>query len=281
LHNRVAAVAIGFSANNLLPARVGEFARAWVISRLERISVTGAIGSLVVERFLDLMAVFVLMGAALLHPSFPTDATVAGRPVIVFAAALVALIGTLFVGIALLLVLPSQVISILGYIARILPVRAGRVLIDGLRSFISGLAALKDVRLLVRGTIWSFAFWTWNAFSFWLAMRAVGMDLGFAPTLFVQGIIVLGVAVPSAPGFFGTFHAAAVIGLTEVYGMGQSATLAFAFGYHLGLFFPITLLGLWFAGRLGLSLRDLGDSESTVEREAASGTPAHPALWAR
>ena len=87
------------------------------------------------------------------------------------------------------------------------------------------------------------------------------------PKVFIQAVIALGVSVPSAPGYFGTFHAAAVIGLTEVYGVGEGATLAFAFGYHLGGFFPVTLLGLWYAGRLGLSLSDLGHAEEVVEED--------------
>ena len=97
-----------------------------------------------------------------------------------------------------------------------------------------------------------------------------------------------GVAVPSAPGFFGTFHAAAVIGLQEVYGEAAGATLAFAFGYHLGGFIPVTLLGLWYAGQLGFTLRDMGRAEEVVEEEldrtyhehghgrAGSGSPPEP-----
>jgi glycosyltransferase 2 family protein len=264
LGNRFAAVAIGFSANNILPARVGEFVRAWVISRLERIPATGALGSLVAERALDLTAVFALMGAAVLHPSFPMDATIGGRSVSIFATALLGLVGAILVTLALLLVFPRPILATIMFGARILPRRIGRVFTDGFTSFVSGLASLRDPRLLGLGLAWSFGFWILNAFSFWIAMRAVGIDLGFAPTLFVQGIIVLGVAVPAAPGFFGTFHAAAVVGLVEVYGAAQSATLAFAFGYHLGMFVPITLIGLWYAGRLGLSFQEMDDARREI-----------------
>jgi glycosyltransferase 2 family protein len=272
LRNRFAAVSIGFSANNLLPARVGEFARAWVISRLERISTTGALGSLVVERFLDLLAVFALMTVGLLHHSFPTDATVAGRSVAALAATFLILIGIVLGGIVLLLLFPARFLRLTEFAVRILPDRAARLLLEGFRSFVEGLAALQNPRLLVAGLAWSFAFWAWNAFSFWLAMIAFGIDQGFMTALFIQGIIVLGVAVPSAPGFFGTFHAAALVGLSEVYGVNESATLAFAFGYHLGMFIPITLIGLWYAGRIGLSFRDLGQAEDRLERTMEDGS---------
>jgi glycosyltransferase 2 family protein len=279
--NRFAAVAVGFSVNNLLPARVGEFARAWVIARLERIPTTGALGSLVVERFLDLVAVFALMSIALLHPSFPTAATVAGRPVGTFAAALVVVMGVVLVGIVLVLVAPRHLVTVVDLVTRLLPARVGLVLVDGTRSFVTGLTSLRDPRLLVVATAWSFAFWSWNAFSFLLAMRAVGIELGFIPILFIQAIIVLGVAIPSAPGFFGTFHAAAVVGMVEVYGVSQGATLAFAFGYHLGMFFPITLIGLWYAGRIGVSLRDLGGAEAALARDVPANPVAASPAWRR
>jgi glycosyltransferase 2 family protein len=265
LGNRFAAVNIGFAANNLLPARVGEFARAWAISRLEPVTVSGALGSLVVERFLDAVAVFSLLAVALLHPSFPTEATVAGRPMGDLVTTLVILLGGLLTVVTALLLLPGLFLRVAETVARVLPDRAARLLVDGLRSFLGGLTALQNPRLLVGALLWSFAFWSWNAVSFWLGMHAFGIEESYATALFVQAIIALGVAVPSAPGFFGTFHAAAVVALVEVYGVGESATLAFAFGYHLGGFIPVTVLGLWYAGRMGLSMRDLGHAEETVE----------------
>jgi uncharacterized membrane protein YbhN (UPF0104 family) len=134
-----------------------------------------------------------------------------------------------------------------------------------LTSFLQGLAALRDPRLLVKGLAWSFAFWGWNAVSFWLAFKAFGIELGYVPALFVQAIIAIGVAAPAAPGFFGTFHWAAKAGLFEVYGASEAATLAFAFGYHLGGFIPVTLMGLWYAGRLGVSLKEIGQGATSGE----------------
>ncbi len=265
LGNRFAAVNIGFAANNLLPARVGEFARAWAISRLEPVTVSGALGSLVVERFLDGVAVFSLLAVALLHPSFPTEATVAGRPLATLMTGIVIVLGAVLAVVVALLLFPRLFLRVAEGVGRILPDRAARLLVEGLRSFLGGLTSLRDPRLLLGALAWSFVFWGWNAVSFWLAMHAFGIEEGYTTALFVQAIIALGVSVPSAPGFFGTFHAAAVVALTEVYAVGESATLAFAFGYHLGGFIPVTVLGLWYAGRMGLSMRELGHAEEAVE----------------
>lgn len=274
LRHRFAAVNIGFAANNLLPARVGEFARAWAISRLEPIPLSGALGSLVVERFLDGVAVFSLLLIPLLHPSFPSDATLAGQSLSAVVATLVLLLGSILGGLLLLLLFPGPFLRAADGVGRFLPDRAARLLVDGLKSFVVGLEALRNPRLLTGALAWSLGFWAWNAVSFWLAMHAFGIQQGYPTALFVQAVIGIGVAVPSAPGFFGTFHAAAVIALVEVYGVGESATLAFAFGYHLGGFIPVTLMGLWYAGQLGFTMRDLGHAEESVgEQVHEKGLP--------
>ncbi len=272
LGNRFGAVSIGFAANNLLPARIGEFARAWAISRLEPVTVSGALGSLVVERFLDGVAVVTFLMVALLHPSFPTEATVGGYPIGVLVRSVVVLLAAILGVVLTLVLLPRQVLGVSGRLARFLPPRAGALVVEVLESFVGGLKALQRPTLLLGALAWSFVFWGWNAVSFLLAMHAFGIEQGFITALFVQSVIALGVAVPSAPGFFGTFHAAAVVALVEVYGMAESATLAFAFGYHLGGFIPVTLMGLWYAARMGVSMGSLQATRVGVPAGARAGS---------
>ena len=109
-------------------------------------------------------------------------------------------------------------------------------------------------KLLLLAFGWSLAFWGWHGVSFWLGMLAFGIDTGFASAIFTEAVVGFGVALPSAPGFFGTFHFAANLALSDVYGVAEPQALAFAFGYHFGGWVPITLIGLWYAWRLGISL---------------------------
>ena len=272
LRSRFAAVNIGFMANNLLPARAGEFARAFAISRLEPVSTSGALGSLVVERFLDAVAILLLLMVALAAPSFPGSATVAGQPIGGAIAGVLLLMGGLLALLLFLLFWPRGFMWVAERGVRLLPEAARTVVLEVLGRFLGGLGSLRDLKLFVLGFLWSLGFWAWNGISFWLAFLAFGIELGYAPALFVQAIVALGVAVPSAPGFFGTFHAAALIGLHEVYGVGEGATLAFAFGYHLGGFIPVTAIGLFYVWKLGLTMRDVGRSEELVEQELEGGT---------
>ena len=261
LHSRFAAVNIGFGLNNVLPARMGEFARAWSFARLESVTVSATFGSIVVERFMDLLAVFGLLLVAVLHPSFPGSVTVGGRS---FESLLpgVAVVLVLTVSVLLVpLLLPNTLVSLARRVAPHLPGRAGHLITEFLEAFLRGLGALRSPRLLSLSVIWSFAFWAWNGLSYLVGLWAFGIEQGYVTALFVQAIITLGVAVPAAPGYVGTFQAAAVIALHEVYGVAEGPTLAFAFGYHLGSFLPVTLLGLWYAARVGLSVSDLRRTE--------------------
>ena len=75
-----------------------------------------------------------------------------------------------------------------------------------MNSFLQGLGSLRSPRLFPSGLVWSLGIWAWNGVSFWLAFQAFGIEQGYATALFVQAVIALGVSIPSAPGYFGTFH---------------------------------------------------------------------------
>ncbi len=267
LSNRFAAVNIGFAANNLLPARVGEFARAWSISRLEPVTISGAVGSLVVERLFDAVAILLLFFVALLHPLFPSDARLGGQPIQATLVGVLVALAILVTGLILLIGFPRTFLRWTDRVLGLAPSRIHRFLGDMAESFLQGLGSLRSLKLLVVGLIASLGIWAWNGVSFWLAFMAFGIDQGYATALFVQAVIAMGVSIPSAPGYFGTWHAAALLALHEVYAVGEGATLAFAFGYHLAGFFPVTLLGLWYAGRLGLSLSELGNAGDGTDPE--------------
>lgn len=274
LRSRFAAVNIGFMANNLLPLRVGEFARAYALSRMEPVSPGGTFGSLAVERFLDAFTILLLLLVAVAAPDFPQDAMVAGRSVgsVVNGAAL--LVGGILLGLVILLIWPLKLVRLAERIlGRILPAPAGRRIVDALEAFLDGLTSMRSPRLLALALLWSVGFWCWNSLAFWIGFRAFGIDVSYFAALFVNAMVAFAVAVPSSPGFFGTFHAGVAVSLQGVYGVGVDPTVAFAFGYHLAAFIPVTLLGLYYSWRLGLSLEEIEGSEETVEREVEARLP--------
>jgi glycosyltransferase 2 family protein len=266
-HSRFAATSIGFAANNLLPARVGEFARAFSLSRLGRVPTAAAFGSLVIERVLDALAIVALLFVVMALPGFPS---VAQTGVDVQTAALVMVLAMAGVGAVLfaLVVAPAKSSRVIEWFAnRLLPESFRRPIVDALHSFIGGMAVLRDGRLFVLSVAWAFGQWLFLATSFWLAFRAFGIhEAGFGAAIFLQSLIALAVALPSAPGFFGPYQAAAKVGL-GLWAVPSEKVAAFAIGFHIGGFIPVTLIGIYFICRLGLRWKDVGRSEEVVEEQ--------------
>jgi glycosyltransferase 2 family protein len=280
---RFAAVAIGFMGNNLLPARIGEFMRALSLSRQVPVPVVASFGSLVIERLLDAVCVIGFLFLATLLPGFPglgrrsgdgMDFAGIAQGVGIFVALLIAVL-------FLLVLFPTRTVRVMEAVAeRLLPLKVRRPLVDALEAFLAGLGVLRDPGLLVRALAWSLFLWLVNAFGFWMALRAFGLDLPFVAALFFQSCIALGVSLPSAPGFFGSYHAAARVVLVGLWGLPEVPSLAFAAGFHLAGFIPITLIGLYYAWRTDFSFRAARQSEELVEEnvEHALGLDHQPGV---
>ena len=99
--------------------------------------------------------------------------------------------------------------------------------------------------------------WAVQSLSFWIGFLAFDIHVSWDAALFTNGSVAFASTIPT-PGFFGTFHAAVTLALADVYGVADATALGFAFGWHLGAFFPITIIGLWYARRLGVSIRQAG-----------------------
>ncbi len=275
LRSRFASVSIGFMANNLLPARVGEFARAYALSRMEPISAGAAFGSLVVERFMDGLVLLLLLIVPVLTPGFPaTGALSDGLGAAVLRGGLAAVAAVL--GVLLVMAIwPRAFVRSAERVAARLPRPLARPVVGALEALLDSIAVLRSPRLLSLGLAWTVFFWLFHGISFWLGMRAFGIDTGLVSAWFTEAVVGFGVAIPSAPGFFGTFHASAEFALASVYGVDAARALAFAFGYHFGSWIPITLIGLAYAWKLGLTVGEVRAAEERVERviEGEHGVP--------
>lgn len=264
LRSRFAAVSIHFMANNILPLRVGEFARAWVFSRLEPVTTSAAFGSLVIERFMDGVVLLTFLVFPVFSPAFPNEAAIfEGWGGLVLRAGLVVVL-TVLTGLVVMVAFPKRFVAVAEWAVPILPDAVRENALDALRSFLRSLSVLRDPKLVVLGFAWTFFFWTWHSTAFWLGMKAFGIEPGFVAALFTTAFVGFGVALPSAPGFLGTFQVAAVFALSDIYGASEASALAFGFGFFVVTWIPITSIGLWYVWKLGLSFAEIGTSQSRV-----------------
>jgi hypothetical protein len=246
------ATMIGFMANNLLPFRLGEFVRPWVLSRREKLSKSRLFATIVVERVIDMITLLAIFGIALMvHPI--SSNTAAGRLTNAGAAALVGLC----VGLTALLVIiertPRLTVGVIGGMAARLPGTIGQRLGPAVLQFIEGLSLFRDLpRLLI---VLLLSFLTFGVFALCLtvSMWSMHLDVPWYAGLLMLVITAIGIMVPAAPGYIGTLNLACVAGLA-LFSIGKVAAIPFSWFFWAGQWLPITLTGLWYLRREGLTL---------------------------
>jgi uncharacterized protein (TIRG00374 family) len=266
------ATAIGMMGNNVLPARAGELARAFALSReTKRVPFSAAFASLAVDRIFDATVVLLLMAVATLDPSLPRGRTFAGYPIakIIGSGAALALFAIL--GLYLIVFFTEHAILVWEWMARRMAPRFEERGRRTLLAFASGLAVLRDPMRFLSTMAWAMAMWLMNALAFWLGFKAVGIDVSYSAALMLQGLIAIGVAVPALPGFFGVFEYFARTGL-GIYGVDPALATSWAISYHILTFLPITIIGIYYFVTLGLKLSDMNaSSEAAMDTAADAG----------
>lgn len=250
-------VAIGMMVNNVLPARAGELARAYALTR-ERpeVSFSTSLASLVVDRMFDGASVLLLMAVAMLDPRFLGVHEIAGWSLQSAAVVVIGLTLFGFVALYLLAGYPRQAIALYeAFARRVAPAIEARGTAI-LTSFAGGLSVLRSPGRFIAVLFWAVLHWMINAFAFWLAFRALGIYAPYSAALFVQGIIVAFVSIPSTPGFAGVFEAGGKVGLAA-YGIPASAAAAWALTFHVVSYIPITLIGAWYLTRAGITYGEI------------------------
>jgi uncharacterized protein (TIRG00374 family) len=253
------ATAIGMMVNNVVPARAGEIARAYALTKEAAVPFPTALASLAVDRLFDAIVLLLLAASALLDPALSSTQTLAGRSLSSFAAGAGTIVVVLLIGLYALVFFPTQLLRLFELFARrVSPAveERGRKVLE---TFMRGLSVLRSPGRFAAVFGWTLAHWLLNALGFWFAFKAVGISAPFSAALFLQAFIALGTAVPALPGFFGVFEYMSVQGLA-VYGVSQQQAATWAIGYHLFSFIPITVIGTYYFARLGVRLRDLQSS---------------------
>lgn len=255
-------VAIGMMANNVLPGRVGEIVRAYALTReLPRIPFTTSLASLVVDRIFDAVVTLALLVVAMMDPAFSTTTNLGDKTVGRLVAIVTAVVIAAFAGLYFAVFRPRLVEALAAGSVRLIAPRFEPRVKALIQPFIAGLAVIRDAKRFAAVFFWTTAQWMLNGAAFWFGFMAVGIDIPYTGALFVQGIIVIGIALPSAPGFVGPFEKAAQLAL-GAYAIGISQAAVWALGYHVLTFIPITLAGFWYVNRLGLSLGQLRQTET-------------------
>ncbi len=240
---------IGFMANNLLPARLGEFIRAYSIGSKENISKSSALATIVIERVFDGFTVLSFLAIVLIFFDFPGWVKKGGY--FAFGFFISVLIFLIFLRLH-----TKKVIRGVDSWLKFLPANAKDKLKDVLYSFANGLEVLKNSNHLIMVMIFSVAGWLVMASAYQFAIIAFDFKLPLYAPFVVMVILALGVMIPSSPGFVGTYHYLCIVSLA-LFAISKDVALSFSIVVHISGFIPVTLIGLYYLWRESLSLRDL------------------------
>ena len=264
------ATAIGFAANALLPGRVGEVLRPYVLARRERLSGSAAFATIVLERLFDLLAIVLTVAVFSVLDDPPTTAAQ-----LLGALRLGAGVAGTFaiVGLALVVVLvrrPNRVEKVARWCAYVVPGGLVRTVTRVAQRFLEGLSVVRRPGPLVVAMVLSVALWTSVSLGVLMASRAFGIDLPLGGAVILMGMVAIGVALPTPAGV-GGYHAAYQLGATALYGAGVDEAVGAALILHIFAFGPVTVLGLVFMAQEGLRLSSLtGLDTAAVEQSVDS-----------
>jgi uncharacterized protein (TIRG00374 family) len=264
---------IGFAANSVLPARVGEVLRPYLLARREGLPITATFATIILERLLDLVTVLLLFGAFVLFFD-PGMASV--NPAIYRTVKIGGLLGAIGSVLALIMVAilarkPEAVGRAVDRSTRLLPEKIGAPLTKMAQTFVQGLAVTRSPQHLAGSVALSLPLWLSIAGGIWACMQAFHMTIPYTGSFLILVLLVVGVAVPT-PGAVGGFHEAFRIGVTAFYGIGNDRAVGAAIVLHAVSFLPVTLLGAWFMFRDGLDLsgvRRVSEEAREVEARAS------------
>jgi uncharacterized protein (TIRG00374 family) len=245
------ALNIGYFLSNLLPARLGDLIRAYLIGDIEGVSKARALSTVVVERMSDGLTVVLLVAiTALFVPNIPLEARQ--------GAVGVAAMG---VGAILFLVLLSfqkeHGLTLLRRLTASIPMLQRAGLWRALESLIDGFAVLRSPRPIFGVAAWSVFVWGAGGLMFWVVMQAMHLNLPVQAAFLVMVVTSLVVVVPSSPGYVGVFHYVAQLTLTSVFSVDKSSALSYAFVMHAFTYVWLIALGVFSIWQEGLTYQRL------------------------
>lgn len=240
-------VLIGYLANAVLPARLGEPIRAYLLARREGLNAFEVFGTALLERILDVAVLAVMAFLASLA---------VGAPAWVVQLTGIAAAGAFVVIGALTLGGLGPVLRFLHRLADHGRFAAARMILTRLDQVAQGFGGRSQRLPVAQAAGLTVVIWLVDATVCWLAARSLGSDMSLAAALLVIGVGALGTSIPSAPGAIGTFELAASAAARAV-GLAPPAALSLAIVVHATTLLPVALAGA--AAMLAMGLGSLSD----------------------
>jgi len=248
---------IGFMANNVLPLRAGEALRIYQLGAQEKISRSGILATLFVERIFDGLTLLSLIVISTLF--IPVNNQVHALTIttaLIFFGALAVFCLVAFSGAWRQRLLTPVLARLPGGLS----VRMARRFDE----FVVGLGSLRRGRDLSMVVATSFASWLAELGTYLFVAQAFHLNLGIAGAMLTMGVANVFTLIPSSPGYVGPFEAGTVVVLQEILKMPSDITVAYALVIHATLYLPVTIAGAIYWFRHHLTMTTVSEAQDTT-----------------
>ena len=229
---------VGFLAIAAIPARIGELARPYLISKRSSIKMSSALGTIIVERILDSFTVLSMAVIVLLNTDLPS--WMIQSSILFFLIAL-----ALFCFVLFLILRRETALKFINIILDKLPGKFANKIDELLHHFINGLQIVTNVRLLLYLFFLSVIIWLLDVLTIYVLLLSFGFSLPVMASFVVMIVLIVGIAIPTAPGFIGNWHFACILALS-FYGLSKPDALSFAVVYHFLSMVVLVVFGIAF-----------------------------------
>jgi uncharacterized protein (TIRG00374 family) len=229
---------VGFLAIAAVPARIGELARPYLLAQKSSIKMSSALGTVVIERVLDFVSILVIVASVFLFYDLPSWLVKSG---------LVFCFLTLFLCcIVFLLIMRRDVgLQLINKFLSKLPGDFAYKIDALIHRFIDGFQIVTNIRRLFYLLFLSFSVWLLDVLTIYILLKAFGFQLPVIASFMVMIILIIGIAIPTAPGYIGSWHYSCILALS-LFDVTKPAALSFAVVYHFLSIAIIIFFGVLF-----------------------------------
>jgi hypothetical protein len=243
---------MSFMVNNLLPFRLGEFMRAIPLKRKEGVSFSATMGSVVIERVIDVITLMLVFGICLLL--FPFPAWIQSGSLLILLIIIVSMLVWYY-----LVHYTQQALVLFDKLISRLPDSKKQRLKEMLSSFINGMSMIKSFKSYAIILVYSMITWFTYMLSFYLMFHALDLgeinQLNFLHATVSMVFASFAIMIPAAPGYVGTFHEMTKQSLM-LFGVDRELALTFAIIIHGYNYLVFTGIGLYYFAKNNLNFKE-------------------------
>lgn len=269
----VSPMMVGFMGN-ILPARAGEFIRAYLLAKKENISFSASFATIFVERLMDMLMFLILLVGVLFFSADTLSRGDSGENQRLMGYMIkfgwISFIGSMgiFLFSVLLQYKNEWAVKIINFCTKPLSQKWRDKILDMMHSFTDGLKILKDWRGFTASIFLSIMVWAAGTLFYYPLLLAFGIETGvpvITAVLIINLTVGIFISLFPTPGFLGAFQAACVIALHDIFGISKAVAVSFGIIAWLVAMGFIIAVGSFFIVKDNLSFSELASSRDQVK----------------